>query len=110
MVSNWSPLKGRSPGLPTGKDVSLHRLNTLARKLEKSGTINDYDAIIREQLDQGVIERAPDTVVGEECYIPHKPVMHGSIPAVTIPPPPGQYPRDLYFFSNKVVNSPPPEL
>ena len=69
------PLKGDHPALPTGKDVSLHRLNTLVRKLEKSETINDYDAIIREQLDQGVIERAPDTVVGEECYIPHKPVI-----------------------------------
>jgi hypothetical protein len=69
------PWKGDHPALPTGKDVSLHRLNTLVRKLEKSGTINDYDAIIREQLDQGVIERALDTVVGEECYIPHKPVI-----------------------------------
>ena len=69
------PWKGDHPALPTGKDVSLHRLNTLVRKLEKSGTINNYDAIIREQLDQGVIERAPDTVVGEECYILHKPVI-----------------------------------
>ncbi len=67
--------KGDHPPLPTGKDVSLRRLNTLVRKLEKSGTINHYDEIIREQLDQGIIERAPDTVVGKECYIPHKPVI-----------------------------------
>ena len=26
------------------------------------------------------------------------------------PPPPGQYPRDLYFFCKNVVNSPPPGL
>ncbi len=67
--------KGEHPPLPTGKDVSLRRLNTLVRKLEKSGTINHYDEIIREQLDQGIIERAPDKVVGKECYIPHKPVI-----------------------------------
>ncbi len=67
--------KGDHPPLPTGKDVSLRRLSTLVRKLEKSGTIDHYDEIIREQLDQGIIERAPDTVVGKECYIPHKPVI-----------------------------------
>ena len=69
------PWKGNHPALPTGKDVSLRRLNTLVHKLQKLGKINDYDAIIKEQLDQGIIERAPDTVVGKECYIPHKPVI-----------------------------------
>ena len=69
------PWKGDHPALPTGKDVSLHRLNTLVYKLQKLGRINDYDATIKEQLDQGIIDCAPDTVIGKECYIPHKPVI-----------------------------------
>ena len=50
-------------------------MKTLVRKLERSGKINEYDKIIKEQLDRVIIERAPDTVVGKECYIPHKPVI-----------------------------------
>ena len=50
-------------------------LNGLVRKLETSGTINEYNAVILEQLVQGVLEHAPSTVEGQEFYIPHKGVV-----------------------------------
>ena len=53
----------------------LRRLNNLTRKLKKSETLEEYDTVIKEQLSQGVVQRAPDTVVGQECYISHKAVV-----------------------------------
>ena len=63
------------PPLPTNKEGSFRRLNGLVRKLEKSGTINEYNAVILEQLVQGILEHAPSTVEGQEFYIPHKGVV-----------------------------------
>ena len=56
------PWKGNHSSLQTNKEGSLLRLNGLVRKLEKSGTINKYNAVIQEQLVQGVVERPPSTV------------------------------------------------
>ena len=36
--------------------------------------LSDYDAIIREQLVEGVVEKAPTQATGKEFYIPHRPV------------------------------------
>lgn len=74
MVSK--PWKGNHPSLPTNKEESLRRLNGLVSKLEKSGTINEYNAVIQEQLSQGVVEHATRTIEGQEFYIPHKGVLH----------------------------------
>ena len=30
-----------------------------------------YDAVIREQLEEGVVERVPSEVMGKEFYLPH---------------------------------------
>ena len=37
--------------------------------------MKDYDAVIKEQLAEGIIERAPNIVEGREFYIPHKAVV-----------------------------------
>ena len=69
------PWKGDHPPLPANKDGSLRRLANLVRKLERSNTLNDYNAVIQEQLEVGIVERAPNTVEGREFYIPHKGVV-----------------------------------
>lgn len=43
--------------------------------LEKNGSIDDYNAVIQEQLAEGIVERAPNSVEGREFYIPHKGVV-----------------------------------
>ena len=37
--------------------------------------LNEYDAVIREQLREGIVERAPQEVTGKECYLPHRAVI-----------------------------------
>ena len=34
-----------------------------------------YDAVIREQLEEGVVERAPSEAMGKEFYLPHQVVV-----------------------------------
>ncbi|KAL9957559.1 hypothetical protein ACROYT_G039201, partial [Oculina patagonica] len=69
------PWKGNHPPLPNNKEGSLRRLASLVRKLEKNGSIDDYNAVIQEQLAEGIVERAPNSAEGREFYIPHKGVV-----------------------------------
>lgn len=69
------PWKGNCPSLPNNREGSLHRLNSLLRKLRRSDMLDDYDAVIREQLEEGVVERAPAEVTGREFYLPHRAVV-----------------------------------
>ena len=62
--------------MPNNKEGSLRRLASLVRKLERNGSIDDYHAVIQEQLAKGIVERAPNSVEGQEFYIPHKGVLH----------------------------------
>ena len=66
------PWKGNHPALPSNETGSKRRLEQLIRKLERNGQYQEYDNIIQEQLQQGVIEPAPETPNGKEYYIPHK--------------------------------------
>lgn len=56
------PWKGNHPPLPNNKEGSLRRLASLVRKLENTKSIGDYNAILQEQLADGIVERAPNTV------------------------------------------------
>ncbi|XP_068707690.1 uncharacterized protein [Montipora foliosa] len=68
--------KGNHPPLPNNKPGSLKRLENLVKKLEKQpGMLEKYDEIIRDQLAQGIVERAEGEPEGNEFYIPHKPVV-----------------------------------
>ena len=69
------PWKGNHTPLPNNKEGSLRRLASLVRKLEKNGSMEDYNAVIQEQLIEGIVERTPNSVVGREFYIPHKGVV-----------------------------------
>ena len=72
------PWKASHPPLPNHKSGSLKRLDNLVRKLEKQGTLEQYDQIIQDQLAQGIVEPAKDEAKGKEFYIPHKPVVRES--------------------------------
>ena len=52
------PWKGGHPPLPTNKSGSLGRLQQLLKKLERTNTYDQYDAIIKEQREEGVVELA----------------------------------------------------
>ena len=69
------PWKGSCPPLPNNREGSLRRLNTLVRKLRKTDLLDEYDAVIREQLEEGVVERAPAEVTGREFFLPHRAVV-----------------------------------
>ena len=51
-------------------------MKNLSKKLQREGLTAQYDAIIQEQLTEGVIEKAPPVSQPEkEFYIPHKSVI-----------------------------------
>ena len=58
--------------MPTNETGNRRRLELLIKKLQRSGEYENYDAIIQEQLQQGVVEPAPQVANGKEFYIPHK--------------------------------------
>ena len=69
------PWRGNHPDLPTNEQGSIRRLSSLTRKLQRINLTDEYDAIIREQLQNKVVEVAPEEIVGKEFYIPHKAVV-----------------------------------
>ena len=48
------------------------------RKLERSDLLERYDRVIKDQLEQGIVERASEVPQRRELYIPHKPVVKES--------------------------------
>ena len=70
------PWKGCYPSLRSNETGSLKRLNNLVTKLIKgSDMLKKYDDVIKDQLFQGIVERATETADGREFYLPHKPVI-----------------------------------
>ena len=69
------PWKGGHPPLHTNKSGSLKRLQQLLTKLERTKADDQYDAIIKEQREEGVVELAPAEPKGTEFYIPHRAVI-----------------------------------
>lgn len=69
------PWRGDRQALPNNKQGSLQRLNQLTKKLQRKGMTVEYDNIITEQKNQGVVEPADMQVKGVEFYIPHKSVV-----------------------------------
>ena len=69
--------KAGHPPLPNVRNGSLCRLTNLVKKLEKVPSyLDEYDRIIQDQLEQGIVERVNDEPQGErEFYIPHKSVI-----------------------------------
>ena len=58
------PWKANHSKLPTNEAGSRRRLTALVRKLTREGNYDRYDDVIKEQLDQGIIEPAPNEAKG----------------------------------------------
>ena len=68
------PWKEESPDLPENYQLALGRLKSILQQLVKIPTLLEkYDAIIKEQLNKGIIEQVTDdSEVGPlKHYIPH---------------------------------------
>jgi hypothetical protein len=78
MVGKRLPWRGNHASLPNNKQGSLRCLNLLMKRLHRDGRTTEYDDIIREQLDEGIVERAPEPPGNREFYIPHKAVVKES--------------------------------
>ena len=69
---------GHEP-LQSNEHGSLRRLENLTKKLQREpDLLAQYDQIIRDQLETGIVERVTSEPVGREFYIPHKPVIRES--------------------------------
>ncbi len=69
------PWKPNHQLLHNNCEGSLRRTNALVRKLRRTNMLNEYDAVIRDQLSEGIVERAPQEVTGKEFYLPHRAVI-----------------------------------
>ncbi|XP_067039904.1 uncharacterized protein [Acropora muricata] len=56
--------KGDHPPLPSNKSRSLRRLGSLVKRLKRNGQLEEYDTIIKEQLEEGI------SVIGESSTSP----------------------------------------
>ena len=72
------PWKGGHSPLPNNKTGSLKRLASLVQRLKRNGKLEYYDAIIQQQLEEGVVEEAEEPAQVKEFYIPHKAVIRES--------------------------------
>ena len=72
------PWRSNHPTLRSNKNGSLRRLQSLTRKLHRDGHIEQYDKVIREQWQEGIIEEAAETTTNQEFYLPHKGVIRES--------------------------------
>ena len=62
--------------LQMNKNLSVARLNSTTRKLERAGKLQEYDQIMQEQVANGIMEPVPTHPTGEVVhYIPHQPVI-----------------------------------
>ena len=69
---------GHEP-LQSNEHGSLRRLENLTKKLQKEPVLlAQYDQIIQDQLETGIVERVTSEPVGREFFIPHKPVIRES--------------------------------
>ena len=77
----------------------MKQLESLAKRLKKAGQLQDYDAINKELLQEGIIEETPLAVTRREFYIPNKGVFRESAETTKM--------RIMYEASAKVYDSAP---
>ncbi|XP_070537520.1 uncharacterized protein [Ptychodera flava] len=70
------PWKEDHVPLPTNKSLCTARLYSTTKRLERIGRLEEYDEIMREQINMGVIEPVPANQTGETVhYVPHQAVI-----------------------------------
>ena len=73
--------KENHPPLRSKEVNSLGRLHNLTKNLILSNKLGEYDKIIQEQINEGIIESVSETKTsekGKEFYLPHRPVIRES--------------------------------
>ena len=93
------PWKGDHPPLPSNESGSLKRLGNLVQRLKKTGGLDEYNAIIHDQLCEGIVEEADMPASGKEFYIPHKAVVRENVESTKM--------RVVYDASAKAHSSAP---
>ena len=93
------PWKGHHPPLPSNESGSLKCLGSLVQRLKKTGRLDEYDAIIQDQLREGIVEEADMPASGKEFYIPHKAVVRENVESTKM--------RVVYDASAKAHSSAP---
>ena len=68
------PWRGNHPPLPSNAMGSIGRLQSLQHRLQQKDLIEDYNTVIEQQKQQGIVEPANNEAKGKEFYIPHKEV------------------------------------
>ena len=74
--------KENHPPLRSNEVNSLGRLHSLTKNLIRSNKLGEYDKIIQEQINEGIIEKVNETKTserGKEFYLPHRPVIRQSV-------------------------------
>ena len=65
-----------SPPLCPNKELTLARLRSTSKRLEKIGKLPKYHEIMKQQLNEGILEPVPENPTGEVVhYIPHQAVI-----------------------------------
>jgi len=68
------PWKGDHRPLASNEANSLKRLGSLVQRLKKTERLDEYDAIIQDQLKEGIVERVTEPPSKPVFYFPHHPV------------------------------------
>ena len=79
--------KENHPSLRSNEVNSLGRLHNLTKYLIRSYKLGEYDKVIQEQINEGIIEKVSETNAseeGKEFYPPHRPVIRESAEATKI--------------------------
>ena len=70
------PWKKNCAPLLDNKEQTRACLSFVTKKLIKIGKLQEYHTVMREQIDNGILEPVPDKPTGETVhYIPHQPVI-----------------------------------
>ena len=72
------PWRGNHPPLLSNKSGSMQRLQSLERRLQRKNLTEDYNTVIEQQKQQGIVEPASNEAIGKEFYLPHKEVVRES--------------------------------
>ena len=67
--------KKNHPPLPSNKEGSLLRLDRLYNKLEKMEVTREYNKVIEQQKEEGIVELDDEHPKSKEFYLPYKPVV-----------------------------------
>ena len=71
------PWRDENPDLPENYELSLGRLRSIRKKFDNNPELlHRYDAVIKDQLQKGIIEKVEDNNAWRKHYIPHHPIVN----------------------------------